>query len=529
MARKKSVSRFAGITNGEASSADPTSDAESIEPDSSVITGGVAGGIAAATEAAGRRVRMVEVAALIPHPLNDPSRSAPGEGAKWDELVNSIKSLGVESPAQAVTRSAFLKARPDYAETLPDGSHVLIFGHRRRIAALTAGVEKMPIIVDDSILENNGDLDAMAAENLGREDLTPLAEARLFAHYVDDVDLSQGAIAKRLGVDQATVSRRLALLLLTEEAAAAVESGQLSPTSGATLAGGLPYGPVRKWQKSRRAEEQNNPLRREDQNTALARILAKDGTPQKIVDFVLAERQARKTAEERGVPLVADPAEALGGPVQEVSDPDSFDGDLVGTVDSITGALLLWSRIPLEPSETAEPAPREPVHVGGAEELIEPSTESNEARPAAGIDKTPQKASQGVAEPVTEAAAPTGGGEAAAAAAARLEACAKAAAKVPPKSQMAEILAHAIAHGVNTSSARVTARADTWSTGTGGAVDDYAVAASLAWRRVLAGYELSAETAGTTWGPVQQTYLQLLADRAGFTPSPLERRLMQRA
>lgn len=531
MARKKSVGRMAGMAPGTSTIAPADTSAGDLPATSAEIVGGIAGGLAAA-EAAGNRVRHVEVTSLVPHPLNDPQRSLPGQGPKWDELVNSIASLGVESPAVAVTREAFVRARPAHAANLPpEGRYVLVFGHRRRIAALTAGVKTMPIIVNDAILNDNGDLDAMAAENLGREDLSPLAEARLFARYVDEIDLTQSAIGKRLGFDQANVSRRLALLLLTDEGLAAVESGQISPSNAATLAGGLPYGPVRKWQRTRREDEQNSPQRREDQNTALSRILAKDGTPQKIVDFVLAERQARKEAQAQGIDIVADPTEALGGPAQEVPDPQSFDGDLVGTIDSITGALLLWGLPPQVPTSPADPAVEERPSLAspsGApqvpdladEELPTPSAASEPARNRSEIDSRPSADD-------AAAAADTSKGEAAQAASARLEACQKAAEAVPAKSHMAEILAQAIANGIDTSSPRVIARADTWATGDGGAADSYTAVASIAWRRVLSGYERAAETAGTAWGPTQRAYLQLLSDRAGFTPSPLERRLMR--
>ena len=46
-----------------------------------------------------------------------------------------------------------------------------------------AGRNTMPAVIDDAIMADNGDLDAMAAENLGRQDLSDLAQADLFARY----------------------------------------------------------------------------------------------------------------------------------------------------------------------------------------------------------------------------------------------------------------------------------------------------------------------------------------------------------
>ena len=86
------------------------------------------------------------------------------------------------------------------------------------------------------IMADDGDLDAMVTENLGRQDLSDLAEADLFARY-SEIGLSQRAIAERLGIDQATVSRRLALLLLAPEVRRAVDDGRASQRRGGRSGG----------------------------------------------------------------------------------------------------------------------------------------------------------------------------------------------------------------------------------------------------------------------------------------------------
>jgi len=53
-------------------------------------------------------------------------------------------------------------------------------------------------VVDDSVLADGGDLGAMTIENLGREDLTELQQAEMFAHY-SEAGLGQRAIADKLG------------------------------------------------------------------------------------------------------------------------------------------------------------------------------------------------------------------------------------------------------------------------------------------------------------------------------------------
>lgn len=161
------------------------------------------------------RVLQLPVNEIAPHPFNAAERSQPQpDDPKWEELLASVRANGVRLPLLAVGREAFVAARPEAGSSIDPGyRYVLIYGHRRRVAALEADRQSVPVVVDDAILADDGDLDAMATENLGRQDLPDLAEAELFARY-SDIGLSQRAIAERLGVNQATVSRRLALLLL---------------------------------------------------------------------------------------------------------------------------------------------------------------------------------------------------------------------------------------------------------------------------------------------------------------------------
>lgn len=530
--KQKTVSRFrnlAGGTDATAIADDNASDAD--------VTGGVVGGLAAAVQAAGHRIRHVNAESLIPHPFNDPARSKPvDDDPEWEVLVRNVKANGVLLPGLAVSRAAFTAARPALADSLPTaGTHVLIYGHRRRAAALSAGIPTMPVVVDDSAMANDGDLDYMASENLGRQDLSPMAEAELFARYSEDLGLSQSAIAERLGVDQATVSRRLALLLLTKEAVAELEQERLSVAGAVALAGTLPYGPPRRWQKTKHAD-QNTADRQSDQLAALRLILDRNTSPTRAAERVLTERESRRRAEKDGIEIVATPREVFGENylAHQIDDPADAN-DAVAAIDDTTGALVYYTRtlapaVPVAEALPPVPAPTDPQHpptsaqpsshqTAASNVAPGPATE-NSAPAAPGSDQAgdPEQAPADTSPNPGKADSPDS----------RLEACARAAQTVPGKGRLGETLIAAVLLGVDFQNPAVIAAAEAWNdTNTSGGKRE----AAAAWRRVLAGFEDLVTRQGQ-WGTAGATYLDILHERAGYLPSTWERQqisVMQRA
>jgi ParB family chromosome partitioning protein len=134
-------------------------------------------------------------------------------------LASSIKSSGVIQP---------LLVRP-----LPDGSYELIAGERRWRAAREAGLEKVPAIIRDS--EQAERMQVALIENMVREDLNPVEEARACAALVEDLGLSKEELAQRIGRDRSTVSNLIRLLELPDEAIALLESGKLTGGHGKAL------------------------------------------------------------------------------------------------------------------------------------------------------------------------------------------------------------------------------------------------------------------------------------------------------
>ncbi len=136
-------------------------------------------------------------------------------------LADSIESSGVVQP---------LLVRP-----LHDGSYELIAGERRWRAAQQAGLEKVPAIVRDS--EHAERLQVALIENMVREDLNPVEEARACAALVEDLGLSKEELARRVGRSRPAVSNLIRLLDLPDEALALLESAELSEGHGRALLG----------------------------------------------------------------------------------------------------------------------------------------------------------------------------------------------------------------------------------------------------------------------------------------------------
>lgn len=185
----------------------------------------------------------------------------------------------------------------------------------------------------------------MTLENLGRQDLSEIAEARMFARY-SELGMGQRAIAEKLGVDQATVSRRLSLLLLAPEVQAAIAEDAIRSAEGAALAGALPYGPARSWQK-KPDPAQGTDVRRSEQLAAFTLIAERGMSPTRAAERVLTERKSREQASAAGLDVV-DPRERFGESFHEhrlfeVSDVDLTSANVVGAIDPGQGTLVYYA------------------------------------------------------------------------------------------------------------------------------------------------------------------------------------------
>ena len=108
----------------------------------------------------------------------------------------------------------------------PAGGYELIAGERRWRAAREAGLETLPALVREA--DDRDSLLLALVENVAREQLSPVEEARAYASLVDEFELSLGDVAERVGRSKPSVSNRLRLLELPEEVLWMVARGELT-------------------------------------------------------------------------------------------------------------------------------------------------------------------------------------------------------------------------------------------------------------------------------------------------------------
>jgi ParB family chromosome partitioning protein len=155
--------------------------------------------------------------------LIDPSNLQPRsvfDEAKLDELARSIVANGVVQPL-------LLRRKGSRFE--------LIAGERRWRAAQRAGLTKVPAVLKD--VSDDQVLEIALIENIQREDLNPIEEARAYKKLIETLGLTQDTVAERVGRDRSYVTNYLRLLRLPEDLQELLQSGRLSTGHARTLLG----------------------------------------------------------------------------------------------------------------------------------------------------------------------------------------------------------------------------------------------------------------------------------------------------
>lgn len=163
-----------------------------------------------------KAVRELPLNEIYPNP--DQPRKVFDEGA-MNDLANSVKEHGVIMPL-VVNRK-------------PDGRYMIIAGERRYRAALMAGLERVPVVIKDYTEREIQEISLI--ENLQREDLNPIEAAYGMKRLMDEFELTQEALAERLGKSRPAIANTLRLLTLSEEVIALVQEGKLSSGHARTL------------------------------------------------------------------------------------------------------------------------------------------------------------------------------------------------------------------------------------------------------------------------------------------------------
>jgi len=123
--------------------------------------------------------------------------------------------------------------QPVIVRPLADGRYELIAGERRWRAAREAKLDTIPALVRDE--QGLRQLQIALIENVAREDLNPVEEARACATLVDELGVSKEELARRLGRSRPALSNLIRILDLPDEALGLMESGELSEGHGRAI------------------------------------------------------------------------------------------------------------------------------------------------------------------------------------------------------------------------------------------------------------------------------------------------------
>jgi ParB family chromosome partitioning protein len=131
-----------------------------------------------------------------------------------NELTDSIKKQGVIQP---------IIVRPD---KLSEGKYEIIAGERRWLASQNAGLHEVPVVILD--VDDVKSLEFAIVENVQRQDLNPIEEARGYQKLIDDFDYNQEKLSQFIGKSRSYIANSLRLLSLPDGVLLFVERGDLS-------------------------------------------------------------------------------------------------------------------------------------------------------------------------------------------------------------------------------------------------------------------------------------------------------------
>ena len=140
-----------------------------------------------------------------------------------DDLTNSIKEQGVIQP---------IVVRPSKSS---ECKYEIIAGERRWLASQNAGLHDVPVVVLD--VDDVKSLEFAIVENVQRQDLNPIEEARGYQSLIDEFNYNQDKLSKFIGKSRSYIANSLRLLSLPNEILLMVEEGKLSAGHARSLIG----------------------------------------------------------------------------------------------------------------------------------------------------------------------------------------------------------------------------------------------------------------------------------------------------
>ena len=179
-------------------------------------------------------LREVAVELVAPNPQQPRSQV---DGEALAALTASIQEHGVLQP---------VVVRP-----LPGGRYELVAGERRLRAAKRAGLDRIPALVRETAEAER--LELALVENVAREDLNPVDEARACATLVEDLGITKEELGRRVGKSRVAISNLIRLLDLPDEVLAMIEAGELSEGHGRAILTCRDHGARRRLARDARA------------------------------------------------------------------------------------------------------------------------------------------------------------------------------------------------------------------------------------------------------------------------------------
>ncbi len=154
-------------------------------------------------------VNEVDIKEISPNPYQP--RTVFNE-TKLLELAESIKEHGIIQPIIVIGK---------------DGKYEIIAGERRFQAAKIAGLSKVPVIIEKD-KSNQKKLELAIVENVQRQDLNPIEEAKSYQRLMEEFDLGQEEVAKKVGKNRSVVANKLRFLKLPIEIQRSLIEGKIT-------------------------------------------------------------------------------------------------------------------------------------------------------------------------------------------------------------------------------------------------------------------------------------------------------------
>lgn len=164
-------------------------------------------------------------------------------------MGETLDEYGVLQAITVVSREAWIAQHPEHAELIPEDIWwVVLMGNRRLAIARVKEFETLAFTRNDSLADAVRAKEASLIENRHRKDLDPIREAYEMHDVMDDLGISQRALAKRIGLSNGQVSQRLQLLELIESFKDLVSARKISADKARQISYLSPADQERLWE-----------------------------------------------------------------------------------------------------------------------------------------------------------------------------------------------------------------------------------------------------------------------------------------